>query len=84
MKKLLSFLLVTGVLLSSGCTKPVESERVLKQNGYKDVEITGYKMFSCSDKDTFSTGFKATSVNGSKVSGTVCSGLFKGNTIRLD
>ena len=68
----------------TGCTKPHESERVLRDQGYTDITIQGYGMFRCDEKDTFSTRFTAKSMSGKYVSGTVCSGLLKGNTIRLD
>lgn len=70
--------------LLAGCTSSNEANRVLSQMGYKDIEYTGYSFFSCSNDDTFKTGFRATSPSGQKVEGVVCSGLLKGATIRLN
>jgi hypothetical protein len=75
---LLSMLLVTG------CTDPRGTARVLEQNGYTDVEITGWRPLAADKGDYFATGFRAKSVTGTEVTGTVTRGWFKGNTIRLD
>jgi len=68
----------------SGCTKPDDSKRLLESSGMQDVVITGYRLFGCSEGDFCRTGFTATSVNGSNISGAVCQGLLKGATIRHD
>jgi len=67
-----------------GCTDEDGARRVLQQNGYKDITITGYRWGMGGEKDTYVTGFEATSPSGARVSGAVCSGLFKGSTIRFD
>lgn len=77
-------LVLFGVLVLCGCTRPEEASRVLENSGYRDIEITGYNYFSCSKDDVFRTGFLAISCNGAKVEGTVCSSWFKGATIRFD
>lgn len=64
--------------------KGEDTIRILKAEGYQDVELTGYKWFTCGKDDMFANGFKATGKNGTTITGCVCSGLFKGNTIRLD
>ena len=74
-------------LLSLGlvsCTDTNKSTRVLEEQGYTNIVITGYNAWSCSSDDTFKTGFTATSMVGKPVKGTVCSAAFKGSTIRLD
>lgn len=81
MKKLIS--LMAAVALCA-CTAPDRSTSALLAAGYTNIEMTGYSFFACSDDDTFSTGFKARGPSGVKVSGTVCSGILKGATIRLD
>lgn len=81
MKKLL--LLLFAVSLFS-CTDEDGAERILEENGYTDIEITGYKAFCCGEDDTFKTGFRATGPTGKPVSGCVCSGWGKGGTIRFD
>ena len=82
MKKTL--LLITAVITLPGCSDANKATTTLSQNGYTDIRIDGHAWFMCDDKDKFSTKFYATSPNGTKVSGAVCSGFFKGNTIRFD
>ena len=69
-------------LALTGCTDPEGARRVLEVDGFTEIEMTGYKGWLCSDKDTFATGFRATK-NGRTISGAVCSGGFKGYTIRF-
>lgn len=79
-----SAMLIALVLLA-GCTQPDKAADLLKRQGYTDVEITGYRFWSCSDDDLFHTGFTAKSPAGQPIAGTVCAGwLFKGATIRFD
>lgn len=69
----------------AGCTDADNATRILEANGFHDIEITGYSWFSCSEKDTQSTGFKAIGPTGIKVEGAVCSDiLFKNSTIRFE
>ncbi len=76
--------LLLAVLVLTACSDGNTARKVLINNGYTDVEITGYKPFMCGKDDTFSTGFKATAPGGHKVSGAVCSAFTKGSTIRFD
>lgn len=76
---------VIALLLLSGCTQPDRSKALLEAQGYQDVQITGYNFWSCSEDDTYHTGFTATSPAGQQIKGTVCAGMFfKGATIRFD
>lgn len=88
MKKIFVLLLLAMSLFMSGCdsmcTDPVESTRILKQQGYSQVQTTGYSWLACGKNDWYSTGFRAKTQTGAYVEGTVCSGFFKGHTIRLD
>lgn len=69
----------------SGCTDAPEAQRTLKGMGFTDIETTGYRFIGCShDGDAWKTGFVATGPTGSRVSGVVCSGAFKGATVRFD
>jgi hypothetical protein len=68
----------------SACTAPDRALRVLQDAGYSDITIAGYAWAACSEDDTFATRFSATGPSGRPASGAVCSGLFKGATIRLD
>ena len=83
MKKLI-FIAVALLLLSS-CTSEPRARKVLEDNGYTNVQITGYRWFMCGKDDTYATGFVATApVTKKQVSGAVCEGFFKGETIRFD
>lgn len=77
-----ALLLLLGL---TGCTNN-GAKATLEKQGYRDVTLTGYRFFTCSDDDEFHTGFKALSPDGSGrvVTGTVCEGFIKGKTVRLD
>lgn len=79
----MKYLLLFAIALSA-CTDEPRSKRVLEEAGYTDVTLTGYSMFSCSDKDTYSTGFTAKGPSGKRTSGAVCCGLTKNCTIRTE
>lgn len=85
MKKFILGLVVTSLSISLvACTDNPKTIKVLSDQGYTNITITGYKAFSCNSDDTIRTGFTATSIAGKSVSGTVCTGFLKGSTIRLD
>lgn len=68
-----------------GCgTEPEKATRILEQQGYTHIVITGWRPFACDDQDNFATGFKAVNVQGHEVTGVVCDGIFKNATIRFD
>lgn len=76
--------LLLGVLAFLGVyTASDKARQVLEANGYTNVQTGGYGFFSCGEHDTFSTKFTATAPGRQTVSGVVCSGFMKGNTIRL-
>ena len=77
---IIMIVLFVGLL---GCTDSKNAKHVLASQGYKQIEITGYDIFGCSEDDFYHTGFKAVGVNGENVSGVVCQGIFKGATIRI-
>lgn len=72
------------ILSMRGCTDPEGAIRVLQQNDYTDIKITGHRWFGGSQGDTYITGFEARSPKGNLVTGVVTSGWFKGSTIRFD
>ena len=78
------FTIVLALISLTACTAPDSATKALRAAGYTDIVITGHRFFMCGDRDTFSTGFKAKGPTGVFVTGAVCSGLLKGNTIRLD
>lgn len=73
------------ILAPKACTNESKTTEVLINSGLHPIEVGGYAWFQCGDKDIFATKFKAYSSDSTKiVTGCVCSGLFKGNTIRYD
>jgi len=57
--------------------------KILYENGYKSIQITGYKWFACAHDDWSHTGFTAINQQNNKINGVVCCGLFfKNCTIR--
>jgi hypothetical protein len=78
----LIFLLVFTFLLP-GCSDATGATNALEDAGYKNITITGFKIFGCDKNDTFSTGFNAIGITGRNVHGVVCSGFMKGSTIRI-
>jgi hypothetical protein len=52
--------------------------------GFTNVQTHGYAFWGCSKDDDFSTKFTATNTAGKQVSGVVCGGLLKGQTVRFD
>lgn len=80
--KYLIFLALAGL---AACTDPQNATRILREQGYTDIQMTGYNAFACSDDDTYHSGFTAKSPNGTPVKGTVCAGVwFKNSTIRFE
>lgn len=77
-------ILILSVLALAACTDADGARRTVESHGFTNVKITGYRFFGCSDNDGWRTGFEATNPNGRRVTGVVCSALFKGNTLRLD
>jgi len=74
------------LLLFPSCTDEEGAKMALESQGFDKIEMTGYTFFGCDEKDTFHTGFKACRgpENTNCTSGVVCSGLFKGSTIRYN
>jgi len=76
--------LIILALILSGCTKPDAARQALESNGFTNIQLDGYSIFGCGKDDYFSDKFTATGANGKQVTGVVCSGWFKGSTIRMD
>lgn len=47
--------IVLTAVFMFGCTDPSGAKEVLKAQGFSDINITGYKMFMCSENDVYST-----------------------------
>lgn len=82
MKKLILALALVASL--SACTNADKSFRALEGAGYTQIQMNGYSFFGCGEDDAFHDSFTAKGANGKPVKGVVCSGWFKGSTIRLD
>lgn len=79
-------LLMGALLVLSACSDPPTAMRALENLGFTEIEITGWRAFGCSDKDDYTTGFRAKGPTGRVVTGIVCSswGWGKGATVRFD
>ena len=82
--KLKSMTVAMICLLSVGCTDYDGTAKTLERQGYSEISVVGWAPFSCSENDAFRTSFRAKAPNGETVTGAVCAGFFKGNTLRLD
>lgn len=82
MKRLI--LLIASILALNGCSDPTAATKALDDLGFSDVRLTGYRFLSCGKDYTFHTGFEARNPRGKPVSGTVCSGWFKGSSVKFD
>ena len=80
--KMNKLLILLGFLVLSGCTDSRGAIKAAENYGLKDVKITGYEFFACSEHDTYSTGFTAKTKEGKYVEGVVCAGVLKGSTVR--
>lgn len=70
--------------LSLSCTDEGKTRETLEMHGFTNIQTTGYSPFTCGDKESFATGFRATNPAGRVVQGTVCCGLWgKGCTVRF-
>lgn len=78
-------IMILAAILTLACTDEGHARKVLKAQGYTEIQTTGYEVFSCSEDDTVRTGFVAKSASGQRVEGVVCCGLvFKSCTVRVD
>ena len=76
-------IIVITIIFLSGCTDKNTANKTLESAGFTDVKITGWNPLACGEDDTYATGFIAINPQGKVVEGTVCSGVFKGATIRF-
>jgi hypothetical protein len=80
-----AFAVVIITFIPKACTRPDSAAKLLTQQGYTEIKITGWRPMMAGKDESVSTGFEATSPNGQRVSGAITSGLlFKGSTIRFD
>lgn len=81
MKRLIIVGLISTVLLSS-CTNESVATQTLLDSGYTNPTHLGYSAFACSSDDHFADKYQVTAPSGNRIEVVVCSGLFKGATIR--
>ena len=79
----MKIIIIISAIFILNCSRPQEATEALYQSGYDDIVITGWTFFGCDENDVFHTGFQAKSPRGQRIEGVVCSGWFKGATIRL-
>ncbi len=73
---------VVALLLLTGCSAdPEKVKYFLEADGCSETIVGGWTLTGCSDKDAFKNSFSCIK-NGKSVNGVVCSGWFKGYTIR--
>lgn len=79
-------LIVAAAATLAACTDTEGAKRALDDAGFENVEIQGWPGLwdGCGKDDNFSTKFRALNMKGKSVTGVVCSGWFKGSTIRFD
>lgn len=82
MKKLIA--VSAAAFIVATCTDSDGAKRHLSALGFTEIETDGYRFFGCGQEDGWRTGFTAVSPNGTRVSGVVCDGMFKGATVRFD
>lgn len=79
----LSFFIL--VLAAYPFTDEKTAIRILSDQGYSEIKMDGFSYFTCSADDMFHTKFIAKHpVTSKTITGTICSDIFKGATIRLD
>lgn len=78
-------MIAAGLSIMHGNVKsPPDTKRALKEAGYTQVTLTGYKLWACGS-DSISQGFTGKNRDGFEISGVVCSGLIaKATTIRTN
>lgn len=71
------------LLLSLACSDERSTRATLEALGFSRIEVTGWSPYSCSEEDSFSTGFRAVNPRGVPTEGVVCCGLLKRCTVRF-
>lgn len=77
-------LLMLSILSFTGCSRPSnEVDRILKLEGCSNIQDNGANVIfdGCSRGDIYNNQFSCTK-NGTSVEGVLCSGIFKGYTVR--
>lgn len=81
------FVFVVFTLTFSSITvRPQLATRILTEQNYSNIIIKPWSIqnaFVCSEDDIFRARFSAKNMTGKTVNGVVCSGFFKGSTVRV-
>lgn len=73
---------VAGLMLAGCGVDTSAARRALEAQGLTQIKIGGYSWYGCGQEDNFRSEFTAIGTNGKPVRGVVCSGLWKGITVR--
>jgi hypothetical protein len=84
MKRFALAILFISLIALAGCTDEPGARKALEDQGYTQIEFTGYRIWTCGEDYTYHTGFAAKSIAGKPVTGAVCSGFMKGKSIKVD
>ena len=72
-------ILLMAVIGPVACTDNASTRNLLQEQGYTNVQTTGYALWGCGRSDQYHTAFTATSPTGTGVSGIVCGGPWRGS-----
>ena len=76
-------ILIVALLVSASCVDDDATRNAAQAIGLRDVVPGDYAPLSCGKDDSYSQHFTATNINGDRVSGVVCCGLYKSCTVRF-
>jgi len=83
--KLVLLLIALIIFFIPSCSNEEGAKKALEHRGYTHIEITGKHWWACDFGDYRNTAFKAKTITGIDVEGSVCDGLFKdGPEIKFD
>lgn len=85
MTSITKLLAIGAMLMLGACSDGPGAQRALDDAGFTEIRTTGWTWFGgCGKGDFYVTRFTARNIHGKPISGVVCSGWFKGSTIRFD
>ncbi len=73
------------VVLLVSCTPDEDrAKKVLEAHGFENIYLGGYPFFGCGKDDVFNVAFTATTAKRQAVQGSVCCGIWKNCTVRVE
>jgi hypothetical protein len=66
-----------------GCTQTEWARDTLEEAGFTEIDVGGWRPWSCGDGETFATAFAATNAAGDRVEGVVCCASRASCTVRF-